>query len=469
MHTYGEVGELHNQALASYGWGTYHITLSRASAYAEQRYLGQALASLSNGVGAWRNGGEFRALVSLLHETAHYQQDISTGIGHWDYITRKKFRDQALDSYRSFTWIRGPEFLAEGRAHLSALGKSSVFNVYPQRADDASQSIRSTFQDLDNYNQGEELLWTVPRLLELDAVMSAWASVKSLGMSEEAKLISKAFENIFNPFKMPEEYSETFLACLRAFVSMNGLDAESSRDNLGEVLDFFQMVLPIFLDISMAYPPPSYFGADEAKRSHFEPGIRLVRIVRQAQRAEKFMADGENDILAAVDEATRHTEEFEYPPVGQVYTDWVKFIDDRGEDDPVLSWRKEMCQRRVAGPSHFVARQFGGFVQHDLPLFVDLPGDRVYMYMTRRLMIDGGSDLFWTLQALDRDFSLIDLFLGTGKKHFKCPMADVCKVAEAKCRKIPDLTALPGSEECTTRSGLLRAGFNLESMPEKEV
>ncbi len=42
-------------------------------------------------------------------------------------------------------------------------------------------------------------------------------------------------------------------------------------------------------------------------------------------------------------------------------------------------------------------------VRHDLPLFIDLPGQEDVLFLTNRIFRADGSDLFWELVALEKD------------------------------------------------------------------
>lgn len=470
MISFVDFGKLESQGLATYKWGRSRITLSRFSSYRDRKYLVRVLAGLTQGVGVWENQAEFRAFVALAHEMVHYFQDISTGVGHWDYIQRSAFIPRILTDFLVSTWLSGEamELKKSTEEMLQEFSSISLYNVYDLRSERALTSIRALIGQYENYQAGEEEDYTVPRLLELDAVLGVWSLISGLKTSSLGAEIAAQNSQLYWPFRMREEYSETFKQMLSAFLTMQGIgtaDVDENHEEMSRAISVFKAMMPVLIDLSLAYPPPSYFDDKPDDRRHFEPGIRLIRLMHSLQREVQLSISQSSDLVVLIDEGTRRTPEYCYPPVTEIYNLWVEFFEGRGVDDPVGDWRREISQERSSSPSNFAYRRIYDFALRDVPLFIEMPElQSDVIYQTARLIGEQGPDLYWTIKAIDRDMSLAELFLSRGGVPYVCPLASGgrCEVAVEACRKgIPRLAALPQSAGCSLRSGLESSGFNL--------
>lgn len=472
--------QLRNQELASYDWGRYWIRLSRLSAYREKRYLVEILAGMASDICICKTPNEFRSFVALNHEVAHYQQDLLTGVGHWDYVRRKEFRDEMLSDFRLSTWMHGDteSVRSQSRQKLVDFANNSLFNFYGLRSEDALGLIRSQVEGYESHDDAEEIEFTLPRILEMDAVLNTWVSMSDLKFSKEGARIAEDHKEIYDPYSMPAEYGDTLKKCLYALVRFFH---EPNTELDWEMISFSKQLLQIFLDIALAHPPPSYFASGKIARMNFEPGIRLLRMLRTFQeKAPDFFPHAEMNfppssptdktLYEIVDSVSRKTLEFTYPSAKQVYADWVDYIRSIKDDDPILDWREEICTERASNPHNCSDRTLGSFIQNNIPLFVDLPTSADdYLYLTNRLFGDSGRDLYWTLKANERDLSLIDLYLGTGRGCYICPLAAkkpgetaTCEAQVTECSSgLTDIQNLPMSPGCTIRTSLRDVGFNL--------
>jgi hypothetical protein len=187
----------------------------------------------------------------------------------------------------------------------------------------------------------------------------------------------------------------------------------------------------------------------------------LVRICRQAQAPAPASKPENVSAFDWLDESTRHTPPFDYPAVAEIYRAWADYFAPMVDDDPVAAWRRDVCEQRIANPIGYAFRHLENFVQHDLPLFLDLPGQKDVLFLTNRLLAEGGSDLFWEIVALERDFGLVDFFVSGGSTPFSCPLAEAgCEARQPGCKSIAALQQLPPAPGCAVRKGLLDSSFN---------
>src|SRR5215204_1566864 len=191
METFGDIGTLKNQDLASYRWGRYHISLSRSSV-SERTYLIEAIAALLHGIGRWETAAEFRSFVSLFHETVHYEQDITTGVGHWDYVVRDRFKKDILSDFRFQTYVESTaESKLKKRTKLNQFADSSIFNAYGFREENAIRMLSAELRKYPSYQNGCEKKFTMNSLLEFDAAFSVYSCISNLHVTEAGAEISE--------------------------------------------------------------------------------------------------------------------------------------------------------------------------------------------------------------------------------------------------------------------------------------
>jgi hypothetical protein len=358
-------------------------------------------------------------------------------------------------------------FLAEVKKKLVGFSEESIFNAYRFREESTLTMLASEINGFENYQPDEESIYTTPRLLELDAALSVYSSLTKLKVTKKGKEISDQHQEIFNPHFMTDTYKDLYQVFLSLSMHIFGVTENSAPADFELANAFVEKATPIFIDIALAYPPPTYFENNSALRYHFEPGLRLIRILHAFQNMD-VMPQETDSFLFSMDEVTRKTASFTYPSVKQIYEDWGEYFNNHDDDEPVSRWRKDLCERRALEPDSFAHRHIYNFLRHDLPLFIKMPGNTDdYLYVTKRLIGSEGDDLYWSLKANERDLSLIDLFLGLGNKRYCCPLASksgqgTCKAQEEKCLTgLKEIYELPNSTECIVRSSLRSAGFNL--------
>lgn len=70
--------ELHAGQIANYRWSS-HLTRFGRLAILENKSFAKILAACSAGFAPWSDDVEFRSIVAMIHEIAHYLQDVTTG------------------------------------------------------------------------------------------------------------------------------------------------------------------------------------------------------------------------------------------------------------------------------------------------------------------------------------------------------------------------------------------------------
>jgi hypothetical protein len=456
-----EADTLHNDQYADYRWGRYRIVLHELSGFEKPAQFIAGLAGQFQSVGNWKDEAEFRAFVSVAHEIVHYLQDLTTGVGHWDYVQRRRATDRALTELRARTWGLDPHYTLDEAAatlQLQEFAEASLRNLYPQRQPLAHAALTDALSKYAQYQPAEEHDYDLALLLELDAVVSVYCALSELRLTPTQLAIRDKHRNIWWPLKMAPAYQRPFLALLHAFALMMNGGAPLDAQAIDKALTVSCSLIPVFLDMAFAYPPPTYFADRPADRPHFEPGLRLVRMLR------RFQQDGVGESVLSkakpLDDAVRTTAEYTYPSIVDVYSDWAKYF--AGSSNALQDWRRELAEQHAADPLSAARRSASSFLQRDIPLFMQAPDGTTHIISTNRLILDTDGRLYYSLLAAERDLQLFSVAVDGSPRGYVCPYdAHDCKGFTANCHSgHASLRRLP-RKDCLVRDNLHDLGFEL--------
>src|SRR5262249_30772139 len=99
--------------IADYKWGSY-VTQFHLAPFGKRTWA-EILASIMAGAGIWKTPAELRAYIAFLHEIVHYFQDVTTGVGHWDFVAREHHRAELLGLSRFVRNLNRKEYRAIGK------------------------------------------------------------------------------------------------------------------------------------------------------------------------------------------------------------------------------------------------------------------------------------------------------------------------------------------------------------------
>jgi hypothetical protein len=424
---------LANSRLAAYDWGTGELTLSDAASLREKT-LAAALIEVAHGQTSLETKEDLLCLIAAIHEFRHFQQDLITGVGHWDYVSRVRQIIHRLSFVKGMSQSHNlASALAPELGEVADRNSMSVFHRPSQ------QENALIAQNLDEIGITPAIaeLFTTRRLLELDAVLYTYYLITSTGMSEEAAASLEELKQYYFYFAMPDIYKETIMFCLREMFSFidEDIPPEQTVENV-------TVIIRSLLAFSLAHPPPSHFEATGQRERDYLPGIRFLRLFKAA-------AD-----LMRESEAPAAPEDFEavlngrsgyayltYPVVGDAWIDYFKGF----EPDPfsaVTDARREALEAKLRQddgrpqPRAEVYREaIGGesilaFVLYDLPLFTGGSAENA-LVLTRRALVSQDYDADRRRAILG--WRLSEYLIGR-KQSFLCPFSDRCGVATDRCK-----------------------------------
>lgn len=453
------------EALAHYSWGQYRIWLAPRAAYQKSDFLLRIAAQVMNSAGQWADEQEFVSFVAILHEFVHCQQDVGTGCGHWDDLARTQMQSALFTQARNQSWdpaLPHPLNAADAHVLATSYAESSVFNLYRRRKPNALRALRAELTLLPQYRDGSEADFSVDALFELDAVIAVKKIVERLHVDEASRALVDRGRNLYAPLDMSAPYRQPFEAMLGYFqYLLYQNERELDLDDVDSLLDALEAMLPLLLDIAFAHPPPAYFvGAQKDDRAHFEPGVRLLRVMRALHAARNTPL---HDLEQRVERIARDTEAYRYPSLRSTYEAWAEELRPKAGSDAVAAWRLEQCEVRLKAAHALERRSLANFVSHDIPLMLDSPqwtGQR--MLDPGRLSRDGGK-LYNDIRDAESAMALAQWCLGGSPAGYVCPHAggQWCDAAGPACRSGIDAPWKLPAEGCKIRRALGGWGFRL--------
>jgi hypothetical protein len=456
-----EADTLHNDRYADYRWGRYKIVLHDLSGFEKPAQFIGGLAGQFQSVGNWKDEAGFRAFVSVAHEVVHYLQDLTTGVGHWDYVQRRRATERALSDLRALTWGLDPKFMldaATAELQLREFSEGSMRNAYPLRQPLAEAALANALSKYAQYQPAEEQDYDLALLLELDAVVSVYCALSELRLTPAQFAIRENNRPMWWPLQMAPAYQRPFIALLHAFALILNGGAPLDSKAVDQALSASCSLIPVFLDIAFAYPPPTYFATRPADRPHFEPGLRLVRMLRRFQ--EDGVLEAVHSKSKSLDDAVRATSEYTYPSIVDVYTEWAAYF--AGSENALQDWRRELAEQHAADPLSAARRSASTFLQRDIPLFMQAPDGKTHIISTNRMMLDTDGRLYYSLLAAERDLQLFAVAVDRSPQGYVCPLDEHdCKAHIADCSSgHSSLRKLP-RKDCLVRENLEQQGFML--------
>jgi hypothetical protein len=275
---------LWNDGLGHYDWGTSTIWFSPIASVYRMSPI-QLFANWAQGHAAWRTDAEFRQTVAVLHELVHYQQDLTTGVGHWDYVQRKSANRWLLSVARTASRIRGlPKSLFTNSDHaknffLDAFNKS-LFNEWPSQREREQADLREVISKNPAYHPDAADYISMETILETEAILSVFSYISTLPLSPEQTSTADNNSSIYVPPLMPLKYRRLFNSIHNSMTDKLALDTDEDfsifvdahPNTLTALYDFYLWIV----DSCLAYPPPSYFDRTGDDPLMFHPGIKLL-------------------------------------------------------------------------------------------------------------------------------------------------------------------------------------------------
>jgi len=482
---------LHAGEIGTYDWGSLLIRFA-SLAKVLPGTAAELMAGAVVGNATWKTGAELRGYIAFLHEFIHYIQDMYTSLGHWDYLVRREYTPIMLDHARYFSWVSGPglpypsaklkakaspeisKHVKGFETDLSQMHNKLTYIPVGDVSDKRSELILKYMRSLETpvpLSSGDEEPYTIKSLLEAEAAAMVYIQLRGLKMSDEQWEIAKDHLSLYTPGAMSEMYSGTIRSVLQ--VLEYKFDTNVDEDSTwSDFISRFTMLLTVFLvDLACAYPSPDQLKSDKS-REEYEPGIRFMRLLRAFQilvgkkTINDFIKAIHNEKYEKAESYLLQDCEFPYPRAIDIYKKWFVYYDkmEIPSENPVLSFRKNCLKQRVKNYDYFVFKTPFLLTERTHLYWITPNGIESLGSSADYFDLDIKRRYFGEFLAQNKDWALVNFFLGSGK--FVCPLAEarLCDAATPTCLSgIQKPEQFPPAPGCVVRRGLEDAEFSLAS------
>ena len=440
--------ELHSGTSATYAWSS-HVARFATLTPVERKAIPKFLGSISSGVAVWESAAEFRAFATLVHEVVHYFQDLTTGMGTWDFLKRRENAAQSLWFLReaqgqqargNIRSVRDMFSLAQDK--VKELNSKCVYvptsDFPPERREKLRQGMSAC---VGKEAPAEDVVpFLVENMLESEAAAVTFSTIRDLRMTDEQWEIARDNGQLWLLGEMPDVYTHTIGLLEGIFEHWMGTPMDELRK---EVVDAFQTLAVFLIDLCWAHPDPEYFEDTGVDDSQYEPGLKLMRLLVRLQRATSAEAEAfqgalwkERDLDKAEALLIANCG-FAYLPVRQVYERWCGYLGKlcQSDDNRLLKARSHVCERRKEHADGMVIKRFGYFFDAQIDLHY-MANNGIQSWWTSPNAVDPDEIkmVFADLMSLNRDLGIIDYLVGGGA--FVCPFAEArtCDAARDTCK-----------------------------------
>jgi len=376
--TRNDIGfRLPNGRTASYEWGSHAIRLSDSLA-TDKNTISLMLAAISNGRAFWKNGREFRRSVGILHEATHCLQDLTTGIGLWDYFLRKERFPSILRDMRIASWSTrlGDRFEQE---ESGAYGRWLDDGFLPQSQEARSSRLHHLAQragadpHIDLHGTDLETL-AIERLLEADAVVQVYLALTTLVMSSHERALMHRNRALWAVSDMPESYQGVYhdvFDVVRRWKEADGGLPDRNTTAIALLISAF------LIDLSLAYPSRQFMRAHAMNPQDYDPGLKFAMLLSalfrlKLDRHKSFIrALSAWDVDMAESILLEHSS-IAYLPTSAIYKDWMIRLQRalRTREDAIGRLRLRALQHRLDTPAAYVFKSLETFFTRPTPLII---------------------------------------------------------------------------------------------------
>ena len=368
---------LPNGRTAAYEWGSGALSLAsslRLGAGTETRML----AALAEARAWWSTPAEFARYVAVLHESVHCLQDLTTGVGLWDFALWNAREGAVLVELRNASW--GTPFgtplpaaevsayhgwLDDGFVPQSAKARARRKLYLQQRI--SAETVVGALRDPD--------VFAIDRLLEAEAVVQVTLGLFRLRKTPAEREVMMDQLALWSAPDMAELYQGVYHDVIDLAARWWDADGRVADRKTVQVALWLTCFL---IDLSLAHPSMEYLDANGLNPPDYDPGLKFILLVSALARltteqhnaclqsllVRRDVAEAERILLEACT--------LPYPASARIYEDWAKRLEgSRGvSEDRRVELRLLAVRRRLAYPAGFLFKSMTSFFEHDLPLIL---------------------------------------------------------------------------------------------------
>jgi hypothetical protein len=297
----------------------------------------------------WQNELAFRSYVIIFHELVHLQQDLTTGLGAWDWTHVEdeklaQLRRASKGTVAAMESIQSPMFYG-GRTEM-----------IKEQEDFVRSSLECMFGEF-----GKEFFQTVTieSILEAEAVASTYVHLQaSVFCDSDEEHISRA-QDAFHPARLPPIYSSV----LQYFVNVV-VNSKLRTDPASDLV--CACVLTAFsCDLSLAVPPPGVLSLSRDSQWEFDPRLSLARTLGRLIQAIQSKPDKVKACVSSLNFVGLASVVLDNIPTDSIfgmhssssykaiYQGWVDFFNKQTDHIAIDVLRAEVMRMRSKDPFRF--------------------------------------------------------------------------------------------------------------------
>ena len=447
---------LHNLRLASYEWGAGEMQFSPFAALKSEIFR-RGIVELDCGIITLETRRDLSCLIAFTHEHRHFQQDYSTGLGHWDFVARI---NKIVDTFSLSINFSDAHVVDQIPAYLLPHVKkdSQIILNAPEQGE---VDLISNYLESVGISSDIAGLFTTRRLLEMDAVLFTYMKLTSIPFSSKiGKDNLTPLRPLFSYTAMPSIYTETIICCIHSMLGKVVTD-----EPLGKRVDEILRTIQFLLSLSFAHPDPNTLSASRQGRDDYIPGVRFLRMMQA-------LADWFRSPLPTPASARELEYEvlklctFPYLTYLEIGDGWTAYFDHMPYDvfPGITAARKSVMQQKYNTGSRTEERTkiiysdaigggpVSGVLSYDVPLFMRRSdGAPMKLLLTGRVFSD-------PMYNFDRLRSIlawrIEQFVVGKRNSVSCPLwkSAYCDAQTDRCaRPFTRLSDLPETRDCRFR------------------
>lgn len=442
--------------VAFYEWGTYSVNLAPSVGHGKDT-IPWILVGLSDRRAFWWNDSDFKRGVAILHECVHCLQDLTTGVGLWDFMLRMDSAAGILREWRKASYsvpFGAPVPTGERPSYGQWLDSGFVpQSVEASRRRLAYLNERSTAALQISLEETDA--FSIARLLEAEAVVQVHLILARLAMSDHQHRIMFEQRSLWSAPDMAELYQGVYhdvIDLLRGWARADGIDLDGNGARLALTLT------AMLIEISLAHPSPDFAAQSKLDIRDYDPGLKFVMLL--AALAGLPLAE-HNAVMTSIGDWNLAEAErlllarcaIPYPHSLTIYADWIDRLEQRDGDDRRIGLRLRALRQRLAQKSGVIFKSPDTFFLFGLPLIIVSDGG--FRLTSTNPEYTLGDTRFELIADIAREQAVTRLFSSAIEgAPFVCSHAEfgICSARTRHCREgISSAGDFPADDQCAVR------------------
>jgi len=434
------------------------------------------IAAETQGRAAWNTEVEFRTTIAFLHEVSHLAQDLTTGLGHADYLASRSVASLQLHFAAALmrtAQARGSDVRPPYRcdAGLALVDIAGYIDSTRERLgylpfDALSHARRERIRGLIAKSAGREISdaqlfeLSTQALLESDAAEAVATRMIAGGLTQEQQAIRQKNIALLDRTTLGIEYSAPTFHIATLVEHHFGLDEEQTEGVAARLIGFL-------IDSALTVPPPELVAAHGQSIDDYDPSVKFSRLliglqqVKGAETNELLMALSDTRGSGVERVVLRHMG-CDYLTAEAIYAEWLRIFDGQSQESMVADARAVACRYRMNNGVLVNRRDLHLLLAMEVPILHLQQGHGFVKHDWGLRIADVEKSAALTTELLDCFMldELTEFLFSTAE--FRCPLAaaDVCPVSEDGCvAGFAHPAQIPSWPDCRARQALDAVGL----------